>query len=483
MTDDTLDVPAAQAEYIGETPMESTRELMGGDTLMATLTTNANRSDRADDLGLHRSGTLAMVAFCIAVVLGSTGCQTVTGIPVSRLPRQLLDGQLKDDFIDINMLRLRQDVPSFYALGPGDVLGLHIPDVFSIDGSDAVLPPVHFPEDGNLPPAVGSPVVVREDGSVALPYIEPVNVEGMSLIEATDAVQNAYTESDNQIARQDAQVILTMIRRRTVRVLVVREEGGGLDGVTKRGTGHIVDLPAYENDVLHALSETGGMPGLDAENQVYIYRGMMQDGVNYDMTIGNLCLQNCEDPCFCNEAPLPDPPNVTRIPLRYHPAQPPTFTADDVLLADGDILIIRSRDRETFYSAGLLGGGEHPLPRDKDLDVIGAIALAGGPIGSIGSGIGGLGGNQGGGGGRGGGGGGASGYCQPSEVIIMRELPCGNQMAIKVDLNRAIADRSERILIKPGDVIMLRYTITEELGNFLLNIFQVNYLLGSGGRN
>ena len=301
----------------------------------------------------------------------------------------------------------------------------------------------------------------------------------MSLIEATDAVQNAYTESGNQIARPDAQVILTMIQRRTVRVLVIREEDGGVDGVTKRGTGHIVDLPAYENDVLHALSETGGMPGLDAENQVYIYRGMMQDGVNYDMIMGNLCLENCEDPCFCNEAPLPDPPNVTRIPLRYHPTQPPTFTADDVLLADGDIMIIRSRDRETFYSAGLLGGGEHPLPRDKDLDVIGAIALAGGPIGSIGTGIGGLGGNQGG-GGRGGG---ASGYCQPSEVIVMRALPCGNQMAIKVDLNRAIADRSERILIKPGDVILLRYTLCEEFGNFLLNMFQVNYLLGSGGRN
>ena len=207
----------------------------------------------------------------------------VKGIPVSQLPRELLDGQRRDDFIDINMLRLRQDPPEFYALGPGDVLGLHIPDVFSVGENESILPPVHFPEDANLPPAVGSPVVIREDGTVTLPYIDPVNVEGMSLVEATAAVQRAYTESDNQIARADAQVILTMIRRRTVRVLVIREEAGGQDGVTKRGTGHIIDLPAYENDVLHALSETGGMPGTDAENQVYIYRGMMQDGASYDM--------------------------------------------------------------------------------------------------------------------------------------------------------------------------------------------------------
>ena len=462
----------------GRTPTKSIQELRGRDIPMATLKANAKSTEQMQTYGAHRFNAAALIFCSMALTLVCTGCQMVQGIPVSRLPKQLLDGQLKDDFIDINMLRLRQDPPEFYALGPGDVLGLHIPDVFSIDGQEAVLPPVHFPEDANLPPAVGSPIVVREDGTVTLPYIDPVNIEGMSLVEATQAVQQAYTETDNQIAQSDARVILTMIRRRTVRVLVIREENGGVDGVSKRGTGHIVDLPAYENDVLHALSETGGMPGLDAENQVFIYRGMMEDGASYDMVLGNLCLDNCQDPCFCNEAPLPDPPNVTRIPLRYHPSQPPIFSDDDVLLSDGDILIIRSRDRETFYSAGLLGGGEHALPRDRDLDVIGAIAIAGGPIGSIGTGIGGIGANGSNGGGRGG----STGYCQPSQVIVMRDLPCGNQVAIKLNLNRAIANRAERILIKPGDVILLRYTLVEELGNLALNLFQVNYLLGGGRR-
>lgn len=472
-----------QVDYTGKTLKKALPELMVRDVNMAILMSITGRFRRVRNLGLPGCHHAVLIICCIIVLLGSTGCRSVTGVPVSRLPRQLLDGPLKDDFVDINMLRLRQDSPSFYALGPGDVLGLHIPDVFSIDGNDAVLPSVHFPEDGDLPPAVGSPVVVREDGTVTLPYIHPVYVEGMSLVEATDAVQNAYTQSEKQIARDDAQVILTMIRRRTVRVLVIREESGGVDGVSKRGTGHIVDLPAYENDVLHALSETGGMPGMDAENQVYIYRGMMQDGISYDTIVGNLCLKNCEHPCFCNESPLPDSPNVTKIPLRYHPSVPPTFAADDILLDDGDILIIRSRDQESFYTAGLLGGGEYLLPRDRDLDVLGAIAVARGPIGNFGTGIGGIGGNQGlgmgqGGSGRGLGGG---GYCQPSEVIVIRDLPCGNQMAIKVDLNRAIADRSERIMIKPGDIILLRYTLTEEFGNMLMNVFQINYIMGNRG--
>jgi hypothetical protein len=87
------------------------------------------------------------------------------------------------------------------------------------------------------------------------------------------------------------QIIVTLIRKRMVRVLVIREEAGGAENISKRGTGHVVDLPAYENDVLRALSETGGMPGTDAKNEVLIYRGMYSDAVNYDQIMNTLCLE------------------------------------------------------------------------------------------------------------------------------------------------------------------------------------------------
>ena len=35
---------------------------------------------------------------------------------------------------------------------------------------------------------------------------------------------------------------------------------------TLAGTGQIIDLPAYQNDVLTALARTGGLPGTDAKN-------------------------------------------------------------------------------------------------------------------------------------------------------------------------------------------------------------------------
>ena len=38
--------------------------------------------------------------------------------------------------------------------------------------------------------------------------------------------------------------------------------------ISKRGSGQIVRLPVYRNDVLHALAETGGLPGVDGANAV-----------------------------------------------------------------------------------------------------------------------------------------------------------------------------------------------------------------------
>jgi hypothetical protein len=97
--------------------------------------------------------------------------------------------------------------------------------------------------------------------------------------------------------------------------------------------------------------------------------------------------------------------------------------------------------------------------------------------------VGAIGGNGNGGGGGGGGGGRGSVNCQPSEAIIVRELPCGSSIAMKVDLNRALENPSERVLIQPNDVVLVRYTLAEEVGNVLLNAFQINYLLGSGINN
>ena len=75
--------------------------------------------------------------------------------------------------------------------------------------------------------------------------------------------------------------------------------------------------------------------------------------------------------------------------------------------------------------------------------------------------------------GNGGGGGGIG----PSRAIIVRKTCNGQTIAIRVDLRKAITDSSERILIQPDDMIIVQYTLAEEITNAALSVFQFNYLL------
>ena len=386
-------------------------------------------------------------------------------VPASKVPGIVM-GRPRGDMQEISLSRLRQTPPEHYQLGANDILGIYIENVL---GKSDEPPPVHFPEKGERDPSIGYPIPIREDGTIALPLISAMKIEGLTIEQATSKIRKAYTKDQKLLPEGKDRIIVTLIKRRTYRVLVVREEAGSKDGVTKRGDGHLIDLPAGENDLLHALNMTGGLPGTDAKNEVLVIRDDGNLGARYDEVVSSIKLS--KQPCACPPI-VPDAPNVTRIPLRFHPDQPPSFKQSDVILNTGDIVMIQSRDREKFYTGGVLGGGEHLLPRDYDLDILGAIALAGGPVGSTGAvlsqsqGLGGRGGNRNG------------GPLPPSVAIVVRKLCDGSQIPIKVDLNRALTDSSQRILIQPDDMIIVRYTCAEEVINTALGLLQFNFLLG-----
>ncbi len=414
---------------------------------------------------------LGLVLLGVAVPALS-GCSSLAlslhgpdAVPANKVPGLVMT-RPRSDMQEISLSRLRQTPPEHYQLGANDVLGIYIENVL---GKSDEAPPTHFPEDGERDPSIGFPIPIREDGSIALPLIPPIKVDGLTIEQATSLVRRAYTQDQKLLPQGKDRIIVTLIKRRTYRVLVVREEAGSKDGVTKRGDGQTIDLPAYENDLLHALNKTGGLPGTDAKNEILIIRDDGNKGARYDEFVGQIKMSKMA----CQAPPIvPDAPNVTRIPLRFHPDQSPSFTESDVILQSGDIVMIQSREREKFYTGGVLGGGEHPVPRDYDLDILGAIALAGGPVGSSGNA---LSSSQRGGGG-GGGGATRTGPIPPSQAIIVRKLADGGQIPIRVDLNRALTDSSERILIQPEDIVIVRYTIGEEILNTALSLMQFNFL-------
>jgi hypothetical protein len=166
------------------------------------------------------------------------------------------------------------------------------------------------------------------------------------------------------------------------------------------------------------------------------------------------------DPCACAPS-LPDDPSVLRIPLRVKPGVVPNITEDDVRLQDGDIVYIESRETEVFYTGGLLSGGEFPLPRDYDLDVLGAMAIAGSGVAGSARQYGGA---------SGGGQLGVDGV-PPGMLYILRKTPCDGQIAIEVDLAQAINNPRARPFVQPGDTLILQYKCEEQLINFGLASF------------
>lgn len=527
----------------------------------------------------------------------------------------------------IDLSCLRREAPAEYLVDAGDVLAVYVESVLG----QREQPPINQPLDTTRPPTLGYPLTVRDDGTLSLPLIQPIDVRGKTIPQIERDIRYAYTIQRRLLLPGHDRILVTLHRPRQHRILVIRQESqsdvltgisvsGGTLGTAKKGTGHVVSLPAYKNDVLNALVASGGLPGLDAENVVYIMRGRrtgqslpsrtpqpqrqptqiapgfqqqpparhphqpgypapspqqpgMPTGTRTPSTgyapmssrsadhrpalvkadtglivraqspsmgqapayptpqyqagpyqtplhgspgpyqspySGNSIppqqpvgqqwpsmppmssppqQQRWQQPMpvpFApqQQQPWQEPPswanapriaqgdfcnqqNSIRIPLRLEDYETVNFTEQDIILEDGDIVFIASRDNELFYTGGLLGGGEYTLPRDRDLDILEAIAIAesnnnsGGEAGSsaLNSDV----------------------SISPSEAIILRQLPNGTQVPILVDLYRARTRASERINIQPGDYIIVQYTKMEAIGAFIERHILESALFGLAG--
>lgn len=408
------------------------------------------------------------IAALVIGLLAVTGCTSVTmpidGIPAERLPPQFLAPR-KSNLVPIDVSLLTLEPPVAYRLAAGDVLGVYVDGVlpWNAPGTTPELPPVHFPDgDSRLPPSTGFPTTVQEDGTLALPLIKPLMVEGLTLAETREAIRQSYIDSG--VLRPDkARPIVTLIRERTYDVMVIREDAGGVSesstyvrGSDHSRSGRLVKLPAYQNDILHALVATGGLPGLHAKNQVTVLRASDADTCMQASLLHQLDAHQAacaSEPCGT--------PTVLKIPLRLPPGVVPALTSEQITLYEGDVVLIEAREAEVFYTGGLLPGGEHLLPRDYDLDVLGAMAVAGKGVAQSGQGSGG-----------GGFGGLASlGGVPPGKLYILRNTNCGQQVTIEVGLAKAINDPRARPLVQAGDTLILQYKCEEELINFGLGAF------------
>ena len=413
---------------------------------------------------------LMAVLSAIAICSTMSGCTAVLSpidaIPVERVPKQFL-ATPQADKVPIDVARLRQPKPEYYLLDAGDILGVFVEGVLgNLDES----PPVQFPTaDSDLPPAIGYPVPVREDGTLSLPLIDPIPVRGLTISQAEQLVSRAYLDGDEPLLKGEGRIILTIMKERTYRVFVVRQDNtffansaqfssqrsqrAVTDRSDQSGRGFVLQLPAYKNDVLNALATTGGMPGVNAKPEIRILRGDRVAIANRDNQMTEFYRTNEPEKFPYELVPdMPNDANTVSIPTRLKPGEVPDFKPDDIILLDGDIIYVESRDTDIYYTGGLMGGGEWLLPRDYDLDVLGAVAIAGVSVGvGNGSGRGAI---------------ANSISVPPTELLVLRKLPANRQLAIRIDLGNALNDPKQRLLVKPGDTLLLRYKPQEELINF-----------------
>ncbi len=398
-------------------------------------------------------------------------------IPAERLPPELKACE-KGCRVPVNFALLGQVPPREYVLQAGDVLGVYIKGVLPPEVSETpiisgvlTLQRDYYPPAGNVEtPSVGAPLAISDNGTLPIPLIGDIVVAGLTVQQANDKVREELIEQKVVVNGREF-IYIKLLRSRTKRVVVIREDAADSSPsliakeqyiLSKRGSAVVVDLPAYEDDVLHALATSGGLPGTDAMNEVWVLRNQ---NLSPELQMQFTAPSEIDTAMMIEEHPVSA--TAKRLRLWTRPGECTPFVHSDILLEEGDVVYLRPRQQDVFYTGGLLPGGQVPLPRDHDIDILEAIAMAngsvGGPSGASGSRFQPISNNR--------------SIVPPSRALIVRKMPNGDQIAIRVDLGQAMRDANQRVKIQPGDFVSLHFKGAELAANVALGAVNLNYVI------
>lgn len=361
--------------------------------------------------GQRLTSHLALLVTCLAC-WGCYAPMSSRAIPATALPPEFRVPQ-RTQGPSLNYSQLTIKPPSDYLLGADDILEVTVPGLFT----QSEIHPLR--------------VQVMSNGEVQLPLVGSVAVGGLNLQQAQRAINEAYANG----FLNEPRVNVILAQRATVNVLVMGQ-------VAAPG---VHSLSKYQNDVGHAVAAAQGFT-TDAADYIEVHRR--------ELGQTQLTPEISRLPPRWGDEQLPAPnsagglgldgapfPHIYRIPLRGPQTQ--LVQAADVVLQPGDVVVVPSRKHEVFYVVGKLNptntvrftvgdrerelGVGFILPRDREIDVVTAVTMAGyiDPIES------------------------------PTTVTVHRVMPDGMPFLIKVDLIKARYDPLETVLVQPGDIIYL----------------------------
>ena len=395
-----------------------------------------------------RPSCALMALFIVTACAGCYAPLRSYGVPAPNLPESFRV-PWRTSAPPLNLAGLTIPPQPDYVLGPNDILEVTL---YRLN-----------PEDPT--PAVFRSAVMS-NGQIQLPIVGPVQVGGLTVVQAQDAITRAY--GDDVVKRPGVSVFL--LERSMTGIMVLGE-------VNAPGA---YRLPKYENDIAHALAAAGGLSE-NAGLEIEVHRRVpapMQGPLEL------IPAPPAGPEMFSPLPPVADCPvgamqfvdanlQVLRIPLRGIPDQP--LAASDVVLQPGDLVVVPSRRDEVFFVVGNLSpnnavrfslgreerelGAGYVLPRNREIDVVTAVAMAGyiDPIDS------------------------------PTTVTVHRMAPDGRPLLILVDLIKARYDFQENLLVAPGDIIYLNpdaaWWSRRTFDRIIPSLFSLSYrrALGLGG--
>lgn len=313
----------------------------------------------------------------------------------------------------VNIEQMAGDGVGASEIGPGDLISV----VVNSGTADDKMTPI--------------PARVGEDGTVMVPLIGGVAVGGLEPVMAEQRIARAAIERG--IYRQPY-VTVTITQRAVNHVTV-------LGGVSRPG---VVELPRGASDLASAIAAAGGLSN-DAGTQVEILHHGSQPTADHATAATTATMPEGVKLASYNESaksaasptrPIFPPPEAESSPagsttIRVDLTQVGNVSPQARKLEDRDVVMVQPRERRLIHVTGLVQKpNEFELPRDQDLRVLDAIAMAGGTSSLV-----------------------------ADKVFVIRKMPnMAEPAVIKVSIARAKRDGNENLRLAEGDMVSVENT-------------------------
>lgn len=372
---------------------------------------------------------LAVTLIGLLSLINITGCYAPFRSPA--IPAHCLSDSYRTPIRSfaskLNLASLSVPVEADYFLGPNDIIEVVVAGL-SNPGSEERVRPIL--------------ATIMSDGKIRLPLVGEVEVGGKNLSQAQKAIDDAYLEGE---ILTNPKTSVSLSEPATFSIPIIGE-------VNAPG---VHSLRANSNDVPHALALAGGLSEYSAE-VIEVHRRLTTEDLTETPFAGAADGELIPLPSpvqGLSGEPLESQPNIVlKIPLRggtpmivddNQSTLQEYLSLDDVRLRPGDVIVVPRLPDEVFFVVGQLNdnnalnfrvsnldrrlGNAFLLPKDRDVDVVTAVAMAGyiDPIDS------------------------------PTTVTVHRSIPGQPPMLIHVDLIAARYQWNENVYVQPGDIIYL----------------------------